>query len=90
MPDYICPNCGGLITCLSCIEMHAGQLPRGPAFVNQSYDPDWHGNDYLKEPRADHNQELEGTKDPDNEELETIGVNESLPLTALSQQGLFG
>ncbi len=78
MPDYICPDCGGLITCLSCIEIHAGQLPHGPAFVNQFYDPDWYRNDYLKQPKSDHNEELKGTEDCDNEELETIGVNESL------------
>ncbi len=78
MPDYICPDCGGLITCLSCIEIHAGQLPQGPAFVNQFYDPDWYRNDYLNQPKSDHNEELKGTEDSDNEELETIGVNESL------------
>ncbi len=78
MPDYICPDCGGLITCLSCIEIHASQLPHGPAFVNQLYDQDWYRNDYLKQPKSDHNEELKGTEDSDNEELETIGVKESL------------
>jgi len=78
MPDYICPDCGGLITCLSCIEIHASQLPHGPAFVNQLYDQDWYRNDYLKQAKSDHNEELKGTEDADNEELETIGVNESL------------
>jgi len=77
MPDYICPDCGGLITCLSCIEIHAGQLPQGPAFVNQFYDPDWYRNDYLKQSNSDHNEER-GTEDCADEELETIGVNESL------------
>ena len=77
MPDYICPDCGGLVTCLSCIEIHAGQIPHGPAFVNQLYDPDWYRNDYVKQPKSDHNEER-GTDDSDDEELETIGVNESL------------
>jgi len=77
MPDYICPDCGGLITCLSCIEIHAGQLHKGPAFVNQSYDPDWYRNDYLKQANSDHNGER-GTEDRADEELETIGANEPL------------
>src|SRR5260370_49831 len=77
MPDYICPDCGGLVTCLSCIEIHAGQLPHGLAFVNQLYDPDWYRNDYLQQPKFDHNEER-GTEDSNDEELETIGVNESL------------
>jgi hypothetical protein len=77
MPDYICPDCGGLITCLSCIEIHAGQLPQGPPFVNQFYDPDWYRNDYLKQSNTDHHEER-GTKDCAVEELETIGLNESL------------
>ena len=77
MPDYICPDCGRLTTCLSCIEIHAGQLPQGPAFVNQFYDPDWYRNDYLKQSNSDHNEER-GTEDCADEELETIGVNESL------------
>lgn len=35
--DFKCPDCGALITCLSCAELHAAQLPRGPAFT---YDTD--------------------------------------------------
>lgn len=30
--DFICRECGALVTCLSCLEIRAGQLPRGPAF----------------------------------------------------------
>jgi hypothetical protein len=30
--DFICRDCGALVTCLSCLEIHAAQLPRGPAF----------------------------------------------------------
>jgi hypothetical protein len=78
MPDYICPDCGGLVTCLSCVEIHAGHLPQGPAFVNQLYDPDWYRNDYLKQPKSDHNEERQGAEDRDDRQLETIGVNESL------------
>jgi hypothetical protein len=77
MPDYICPDCGGLITCLSCIEIHAGQLPQGPPFVNKFYDPEWYRNDYLKQSNSDHKEER-GTEDCADEQLETIGVNESL------------
>lgn len=77
MPDYICPDCGGLVTCLSCIEIHAGQLSQGPAFVNQLYDPDWYRNDYLKQPKSDLNEER-GTEDCADEELGAVGVNESL------------
>jgi hypothetical protein len=32
--DFRCPDCGELITCLSCIEIHAGSVPQGPAFIN--------------------------------------------------------
>jgi hypothetical protein len=32
--DFVCRDCGALITCLSCIEVRAGTLPHGPAFVN--------------------------------------------------------
>ena len=78
MPDYICPDCSGLITCLSCVEIHAAQLPHGPAFVNDLYSPDWYRNDYLKQPKSDYSYELKGNEDCDNEEVETIGVNESL------------
>jgi len=31
--DFICRDCGALVTCLSCLEIHAAQLPRGPAFT---------------------------------------------------------
>ena len=78
MPDYICPDCSGLITCLSCVEIHAAQLPHGPAFVNDLYSPDWYRNDYLKQPKSDYSYELKGNEHCDNEELETLGVNESL------------
>ncbi len=78
MPDYICPDCGGLITCLSCVEIHAGQIPQGPAFVNQLFDLDWYRNDYLKQPKSAHNEEPKGTEHCDNQELETVGVDESL------------
>ena len=102
MPDYIRPDCGGLVTCLSCTELHAGQLPHGPAFVNHWYDPDWYRNDYLKQPKSDHNEER-GTEDCADEEFETIGANEPLSFdltdftdarindqsTAPSQQNLF-
>ena len=102
MPDYICPDCGGLITCLSCVEIHAAHLPHGPAFVNQFYDPDWYRNDYLKQRKSVHNKERE-TQDCADEEFETIGINEPLSFdlthfsdapindqsTAPSQQNLF-
>ena len=78
MPDYICPDCGRLITCLSCVEIHAAQLPHGPAFVNDLCDPDWYRNDYLKQSKSDSSEELKGNEDCDNEEVETIGVNGSL------------
>lgn len=32
--DFKCPECGALVTCLSCIEIHAAQLPKGPAFTD--------------------------------------------------------
>jgi hypothetical protein len=37
--DFVCRDCGALITCLSCIEVRAGTLPRGPAFVNFHLQP---------------------------------------------------
>lgn len=37
--DFVCRDCGALITCLSCIEVHAETLPRGPAFVNFDLQP---------------------------------------------------
>lgn len=38
--DLICRDCGALITCLSCLEIHAAQLPRGPAFTADRYTAD--------------------------------------------------
>jgi len=35
--DFRCPECGELVTCLSCLEIHAGHLPRGPAFTAEHY-----------------------------------------------------
>lgn len=35
--DFICRDCGALVTCLSCLEIHAAQLPRGPAFTSDRY-----------------------------------------------------
>ncbi len=35
--DFICRECGALVTCLSCLEIHAAQLPRGPAFTADRY-----------------------------------------------------
>jgi len=77
MPDYICPDCGGLITCLSCVELHAAYLPHGPAFVNQFHDPDSYRNDYLKQPMSNPDEERE-TQDCADEEFETIAANEFL------------
>jgi hypothetical protein len=36
--DFRCPECGELVTCLSCLEIHAATLPRGPAFLNSGAD----------------------------------------------------
>src|SRR5947208_8716118 len=36
--DFRCPECGELVTCLSCLEIHAATLPRGPAFLNAGAD----------------------------------------------------
>lgn len=32
MKDHHCSECGELVTCLACVEVAAGELPRGPAF----------------------------------------------------------
>lgn len=37
--DFVCRDCGALITCLSCIEVRARTLPHGPAFVNFHLQP---------------------------------------------------
>jgi hypothetical protein len=31
--DFRCPDCGALVTCLSCVELHAASCFHGPAFV---------------------------------------------------------
>lgn len=35
--DFKCPECGQLVTCLSCLEIHTTDLPRGPGFPEARY-----------------------------------------------------
>lgn len=32
--DFKCPDCAAIITCLSCVEINAAALPKGPGFVD--------------------------------------------------------
>src|SRR5436190_8985472 len=37
--DFRCPDCGALVTCLSCVELQAASCFHGPAFVIANRSP---------------------------------------------------
>lgn len=82
--DFTCRDCGALITCLSCLEIRAAQLPRGPAFTAGRYAIQPRANSPVFETIGVTN-EFE-IAEPDTDELN----QQPLPITVLeTQQSLF-
>jgi len=82
--DFICRDCGALVTCLSCLEIHAAQLPRGPAFTSDRYN--------LQPPaQAPVFETIGVTNEFEIVEPSTGETNQQLPPIALreTQQSLF-
>lgn len=79
--DFKCPECGELVTCLSCLEIHAAELPRGPGFPEARYS--------MRQPDAPVFQTIDITNEFEFVEPQNNGVP-PLPSAATStQQSLF-
>lgn len=76
--DFRCPDCGALVTCLSCVEVQAGCVPHGPAFTQAQIDP-------LPSPsRQFEPSGVAGAEITTGPDISTLGL--PLPVSSIHQQ----